>query len=758
MIDAKTFLYTIFQNLDTSEHVCVAKATPKKDGDGVWFNNHLVTDRSWWKWNPVEQAVAWYFCVSTINGDLNEKGTMPARGRKNLVRVWCLVLDDIGTKVAAPDLEPSWEIETSAGNWQWGYMLDPTDRFDEYEALVEWCADQGWSDAGAGGSYRLMRVPGSANMKPGRQGFRSVVQSWDCSVWTLDELAEDLGCDLSSLEIKKTRSAVKAGGATAMEGIDPLLAWLVDAGHVTQDNGGEWIDLICPWSHEHTSGDNTAGYSPLGRGSGDWVQTRAFRCLHEHCKDRKLKAFGDWATKLGAPTVSGYDPLPWLQAQYVYVETGQIVVDINQRTIGGVWQWDLADWKLKHPGKMKIAGADQAVAITSAFINHRDTRRAVDVKYQPVARYSDSGLVLDHGQLRVNTYVPPNWIEVDKEPSVFLEHLTFLAPIAKERELFLDWLAHKIQNPGRRSYAVCMVADGAYGIGRSWLKSMLTRVLQGHVNTASISQLIGKGTSAEQTYNDWVAGCQFLVCEEAKDSGLTADDFYHGYETFKQLVDTRVSEDIRINPKYGRTRMEAIYFNALILSNHADAMALPEDDRRVMVIENPVIKQSPAYYDKLEASLDVEPGRIYWYLMRRDVGGFDSIYPAMTDAKLAMIADTKSPSDQILEWMIENHPRDLITKAQLKTAVIMGAREFNYENIHRKPDVILRKMWGKLKTLRPGDKNGARHTINGDQVELRAVRRYKFWKDQDRDGGHDVMVEEMAREVLKSNIVTFNVD
>jgi hypothetical protein len=178
-IDRHEFIETIFANRAKDEHVCVCRAIEKKDGSGFYFLNHLISDRAWRNWNPTAQPQAWYFCVSTVNGKPNAKGTMVGRGRGNLIRAHCLVLDDIGTKAAPPPIEPSWKIETSRGNFQWGYLLNPpNDQFDKYEALVEHCHKMGWGDKGAGGSYRLMRVPGSANLKPSRDKFPSTISHW----------------------------------------------------------------------------------------------------------------------------------------------------------------------------------------------------------------------------------------------------------------------------------------------------------------------------------------------------------------------------------------------------------------------------------------------------------------------------------------------------------------------------------------------------------------------------------------------------
>ena len=51
MIDRDTFINTIFEDLADDELVCVSEAKPKKDNTGPWFNNCLLTDRSWRKWD-----------------------------------------------------------------------------------------------------------------------------------------------------------------------------------------------------------------------------------------------------------------------------------------------------------------------------------------------------------------------------------------------------------------------------------------------------------------------------------------------------------------------------------------------------------------------------------------------------------------------------------------------------------------------------------------------------------------------------------
>ena len=311
MLDRQEFLDTIFGQRDAGEHVCVSRATEKTDG-GIYFTNRLDTDSIFQRWNHADTPSAWYFCVSAVTGSRKPLtggglgGVM--RGRDSLTRAFILVLDDVGTKATAPDLEPSYVIETSQGNYQYGYLINPTDNFTQYEALAKHCAAMGWSDSGAGGSYRVMRLPGSANLKPAAFGWRSVVTQWSPERrWELDELCGLLGCGV----VPET-SDVARQTLPQREGVDVLYNYLAKNSLILSDTGSEWIKVQCPWHAGHSNNDNSAGYSPLGRG-GSWAANRSFRCQHGHCSDKTFKDFMIFHKELGGPRVQGFDNSPWVQ-------------------------------------------------------------------------------------------------------------------------------------------------------------------------------------------------------------------------------------------------------------------------------------------------------------------------------------------------------------------------------------------------------------------------------------------------------------
>ena len=85
-----------------------------------------------------------------------------------------LVLDDVGTKVsleAVAGLEPTYAVETSPGNFQYGYVLEtPLENLDEIAALQNAVAAAGLCDNGAKGAPRWVRLPYAINGKEKYRG------------------------------------------------------------------------------------------------------------------------------------------------------------------------------------------------------------------------------------------------------------------------------------------------------------------------------------------------------------------------------------------------------------------------------------------------------------------------------------------------------------------------------------------------------------------------------------------------------------
>jgi len=100
----------------------------------------------------------------------------------NCEYVLVMVLDDVGTKAAVPPLEPTWKMETSEGSFQWGYVFNEQPTKADFSAAIIAIAEAGYTDKGAINAVRNFRLPGSVNIKPDRNSFKSVLREFHQSV------------------------------------------------------------------------------------------------------------------------------------------------------------------------------------------------------------------------------------------------------------------------------------------------------------------------------------------------------------------------------------------------------------------------------------------------------------------------------------------------------------------------------------------------------------------------------------------------
>jgi P4 family phage/plasmid primase-like protien len=307
-VDANTFLQCIFDtdSIPKDEEICIARSYKK--GNKSSFDNKPFSQPLA---NRVTSSVdPHYFCVSTVKPQADNELYLK-RTRDHTQYAYVIGLDDIGTKATAPDLEPSYKIETSSGNFQWGYRIESYEldsangeKTKHYEACIQGLIEAGMSDPGATGCYRLLRIPGSINIKPENNGWRSRVTHWEPDrVWRLDELMSALGIEPSYSKAKAANTTNRDTPTAIQTNIkDVLLDWHHSKSLVIK-SGDDFQEVICPWAHEHTDGEKTAHYSPKGLGLNGLAKSRQFNCFHAHCSDRNIHDYLDHTKAQGAPDV-----------------------------------------------------------------------------------------------------------------------------------------------------------------------------------------------------------------------------------------------------------------------------------------------------------------------------------------------------------------------------------------------------------------------------------------------------------------------
>ncbi|MGJ0394945.1 MAG: AAA family ATPase [Methylocystis sp.] len=231
-----------------------------------------------------------------------------ARKKELFERQFVFVIDDVGTKLSEAEVRAvmppaTYELETSPGNWQYGYRLTNGTNARALDALICAIVDDPdinpWlKDPGMKGVTRVARLPVGSNNKDsvkaknGGAGWPHRMKVWAPEIaYSVEDLAFWLGVDLSEESLARFKDVAGARRATAGElEADPILklfdmkGMLLDA--TPNDNG--FVSVICPWAAEHSDSRNEAGYRP---GSG------GFQCHHGHCESRNMNDLRAWVAE-----------------------------------------------------------------------------------------------------------------------------------------------------------------------------------------------------------------------------------------------------------------------------------------------------------------------------------------------------------------------------------------------------------------------------------------------------------------------------
>lgn len=271
-----------------------------------------------------------------------------------------------------------------------------------------------------------------------------------------------------------------------------------------------------------------------------------------------------------------------------------------------------------------------------------------------------------------STVAPNNWRELS---APFFDHVEYLVPVAAERARFLDWLAHIEERPGELPSTHYLMVASQTGIGRNWLAYALARAFPGH--TALGFDL---AAALKSGFNGSLSMKLLAVVDELHEGGPGG-----AHTAAAERLKSMLTEATRlINPKHGRQHTEFNCSRFLMFSNHAAALPLAENDRRVIVIENPTTRRSEVYFTELYALLsepDFGPA-LAEALRQRDITGFNAGAPApMSEAKARTIRAGRTEVEQAIRDIAREWPSACITSSRLSLAVAetLGGKSFSVQ-------------------------------------------------------------------------------
>jgi len=307
-----------------------------------------------------------------------------------------------------------------------------------------------------------------------------------------------------------------------------------------------------------------------------------------------------------------------------------------------------------------------------ARLAHPDSgmRRAHSLTMRP----GQGALVMeDDGRLHANIWQAPRLVpwtgatEEDARP--WLEHARRLIPNEADRNRVLDRLAWAIQHPGRKiNSALVLLGDQMTGKD-TFLQPFWMAI--GENNRAVV-----QGSKLGGQFNGYFEAPWLLISE------MPPAQKRDVYDDIKGAM-TTPPDRVRINRKGVEEFEIPNIVNVAITSNHIDAIALAEDDRRFDVVGTSMAavgEDRDAYYTGLRGwyargGYEAVAG----YLAARDVSAFNPYAtPPMTTAKL--------------EMALEAHPAVAWARSLWAEEGPLGRR--HYLTVDEVMDMHRRGVWG----------------------------------------------------------------
>jgi len=259
--------------------------------------------------------------------------------------------------------------------------------------------------------------------------------------------------------------------------------------------------------------------------------------------------------------------------------------------------------------------------------------------YLPTYAPGKKTFVTEDNQEKLNTWLPPLIFPEKGRIKPFLNFMKYLIPDDRERGIVLDFLAHMVRFPGERSNSA-LIIKGKPGIGKSLFGRLLEQML-GRENVARPTN-----TQMHEQYTGYMKNAQCVIIEELMAGGRL--------QLFNKMKDMITEPRISIREMHMNAYLITNRASFIAFTNHADAIVIPRDDRRFIIIFSPAVPRDKDYYDGLVDYIENNASAVMHYLIEEhEMSGEYSLkgVAPMTSAKEHMQLATRHPVEHTLgDW------------------------------------------------------------------------------------------------------------
>lgn len=660
----------VYTQPEESEHVLLTQK-------GTGFSTQHI--------QPQQLRTMNFFCVSTVSGELivknagtSDEYSYVGRTNDHLVAAYCVILDDVGTKSKTPDVTPHWKMETSEGNFQWGYLINAVDVSGEkqreyYESCIRGLAQAGYSDPGAHGAARIMRLPGGRKERGGFKAqiveyktenelpayelpelmarfevqpvtsaktMRLVVQDDDADVqffqWVDGLCADRFHLGFRTKQVRDVLRVLKELSPDL-----PYNDWLMVGQALRSDIGNDQFayQIFHRWSREGQSYDPSewpSKWESFDKRRGGVSLRSVFNIAQRHkveMPERDLptdaEMFRDMNRQccyIGGGNKARVMVLPSHLDRKVHPGIMWESHDLKS------FESDFAPLRTLSPGRDGLPTPTGKVG--PRWLAHEYRQRYTGIELAPPPYSATEG--------KFNLW--QGWpIEPDEGACPLFEaHVREVlgAESAECGDYLMNFFAWTVQHPGKLP-AVMVVLRGARGTGKSIVSMALAKLFGAH------GKVIDSDDGITGRFNRQLEGALFVALEEA---GWAGDR--RGQGKMKSIITSRT---VVIEPK-GVDPYEVRNGATFVLTtNHDWAVPAAEDERRFAVFDvSKAHQQDKSYFRALSEEMDDLP-RLLGFLQRYEVP--ESWHPADCIPRTGALIDQQDLS----AFTTESYVRGFLT-------------------------------------------------------------------------------------------------
>lgn len=308
---------------------------------------------------------------------------------------------------------------------------------------------------------------------------------------------------------------------------------------------------------------------------------------------------------------------------------------------------------------MSKTAFDMALATSTPMVEITDKEGNVSLKKYPSSRTlieflegeiayremyrpdAGGGFFFRDGIRYINSYLPKTVPNIDPDWKSHMawrlceDHIRNVLP--NDADALIKWMAHNVQKPGVKIRWSPIIV-GVQGDGKTSISNMM-KAAMGYRNVKPVSP-----EAMFSDFNGWAEGACVRVLEEIRVAGERRTA---AMDKLKPLI---TNDDIEVVRKGSNGVTVANVTNYLALTNHIDALAIDEGDRRWGVMKTrfksreQLLEEIPAeYWEELTDAIGQNPGVLRGWLMSIDLSDFNhAAAPAVNDAKRMMIEASRS--------------------------------------------------------------------------------------------------------------------